>query len=238
MICFLLLLSFVFLLPSTLSYTIDTNTTTQRDALIDLWRANLGAQWSGASGWLSNATHCSWQGVQCTMDNNSVASLSLGSFGLVSLALPPSFAVLTDLQALDASSNAIADVLLDASIAQFASLQFLSLTDNALSAMPASAISRLPSLQVLLLGVNRIADMSAASFGNRSLTMLQVLDLHENAIAHFDGTVLPLLPSLVSLSLSGNRELDSFPFAPHATLGAVEHRWQSLDLDRWRRAID
>jgi Leucine-rich repeat (LRR) protein len=232
-------MTLIFLLLSTWTVVVvafASASTSQRDALIDLWRANLGAQWSGASGWLSNATHCSWQGVQCSADNNSVASLSLASFGLVALQLPATFGALSDLQALDASANAIAELQMDESIAQFASLQFLSLTDNALTAMPAAAIARLPSLQMLLLGANRIAAVSAASFGNRSLPMLTLLDLHENAIAHFDAAVLPLLPALATLSLSDNRVLTAFPFANHSSLAQLSldgNRLASIDGVEW-----
>jgi Leucine-rich repeat (LRR) protein len=199
---------------------------TQRLALMDLWTSNGGALWSGASGWGSERWHCTWQGVQCydgnaTVSNSTVAAISLSTFGLEgTLSLPASFANLSLCTMLDASSNAITDLVVASD--QLPALLYLNLIGNAFAALP-SAVTRMPSLEVLFLTSNRIARVDAASFLNQSMPRLTLLYLDSNAIGTFDGAVLQLLPALGGLVLKDN-QLAAFPFVAHPRL-------QNLILD-------
>jgi Leucine-rich repeat (LRR) protein len=203
----------------------DNSTSTQRLALMDLWMSNGGALWSGASGWGSELWHCTWQGVQCydgnaTVSNSTVAAISLSTFGLEgTLTLPASFANLSLCEMLDASSNAITDLVVED---QLPSLLYLNLIGNAFAALP-SAVTRMPSLEVLVLTSNRIARVDATSFLNQSMPRLTFLYLDSNSIGTFDGAVLQLLPALGGLVLKDN-QLAAFPFVAHPRL-------QNLILD-------
>eukprot|EP00041_Stephanoeca_diplocostata_P031023 m.954945 g.954945 ORF g.954945 m.954945 type:complete len:760 (-) comp23871_c1_seq65:70-2349(-) len=78
-------------------------------------------------------------------------------------------------------------------------LIFLDLYDNQIADM--TGLESVPSLRVLMLGCNKIADISSAL---RHVPMLDVLDLHKNEIADI-GPHLRFLTNLRVLNLSYNR---------------------------------
>ena len=63
------------------SLTTVLTCTTELEALLNIYDANGGEDWTGASKWDTNVTYCDWEGVTCNRENY-VVELNLSTFGL------------------------------------------------------------------------------------------------------------------------------------------------------------
>ena len=150
---------------------------TQRTALIALYEATDGANWTDNTNWLSDAPLDEWYGVT-TDDNGRVLRLSLVDNELSGL-IPPSLGDLTNLQSLGLHFNELSG-LIPPSLGDLTNLQYLGLHHNELSGLIPASLGNLTNLQVLYLHNNELSGSIPASLGN--LTNLERLELAGNQL--------------------------------------------------------
>ena len=166
----------------------------ERAALVALYQATNGANWTHNDNWLSDAPVAAWYGV-VTDDGGGVTELNLPANGLIGPI--PDLSALTSLTYLDLGYNRLSGSIPDMSA--LVGLSWLSLDHNQLTG-PVPELGALTSLSRLFLGANGLTgpvpDMSA-------LTSLTYLDLGYNQLT---GPVpdLGALTSLSWLDLRGN----------------------------------
>ncbi|XP_050998931.1 toll-like receptor 11 [Acomys russatus] len=117
--------------------------------------------------------------------------------------LPANVIGYSDLRALDLGKNQIQNILENGDLPGYRVLQFLSLHDNHLRALPVTFLSMLPQLQSLNLSMNKLGPTLELPEGLFS-TSLRVLDLSHNQLSDVPHGAFSLLPQLQELWLSGN----------------------------------
>ena len=173
----------------------------QRAALVALYNATDGPNWSRRDNWLTDQPLSTWYGVS-TDANGNVTWLFLGSNNLSGSI--PDLSALTSLRKLDLLVNDLSGSIPD--LSALTNLSELRLENNQFSG-PIPDPSALTNLTYLHLGSNRltgsIPDLSA-------LTKLSYLDLGGNQLS---GSIpdLSALTSLVSLFLHNNELSGAIP---------------------------
>lgn len=145
-------------------------------ALVDLYMATNGDNWTNNNWWLENSAACSWYGVSCA--NGSVAIISLAQKNLVWY-IPSSIWNLTNLKKLFLYKNSI-NGSIPASIWQLTALENLNLYQNQLGGYLPTTIGNLVNLTTLDLHKNNIGWPIPPSFSN--LTNLTNLYLYTNQL--------------------------------------------------------
>ena len=178
---------------------------TDKDALIALYCATDGDNWTSSNNWLTNEPLDEWEGVDVDA-NGRVSSLTLDSNGL-SGSIPAELENLTNLQQLRISQNQLSGEI-PSSLGNLTSLQYLSLSRNQLSGPIPSSLGNLTSLQYLYLWDNELSgeipDLSR-------LTGLRQLSLSLNMLSGEIPSSLGTLSSLQYLYLLGNRLTGEIP---------------------------
>lgn len=202
----------------------------ERAALIALYDAAGGADWSRDTNWNSAAPVRMWYGVT-TNDEGSVTHLYLSGNGL-SGAVAPALGDLTNLTSLDLSDNGLSGSV-PPELGDLANLVFLSLHRNGLSgsvppelgdltnltyahldrngfsgAIP-SDLGDLANLQWLDLGRNDLSGVIPSGLGG--LTNLRRLYLYNNGLSGVIPPEVGDLTNLTHLDLSVNRLSGSIP---------------------------
>lgn len=212
-------------------------------ALVDLYTSTDGAAWTNNTGWLQNATPCSWYGIACFGSgsvlyiqlafNNLTGAIpsSLGSLtnllwldlfvNQLSGAIPVSLGSLTNLQALFLSSNQLSGAIPE-SLGRLRNLLYMSLQVNRLSGAIPRSLGSLTSLQQLSLDQNQLSGAIPASLGG--LTNLQYLGLAFNSLTGNLPSSLTNLTSVAYLDLTANRLSGRIPLSVAQYLGVVESR--------------
>jgi len=172
----------------------DQGAAAERAALVALYEATDGANWTHNGNWLSDAPVAAWYGL-VTDAGGRVTELVLPANGLIGSI--PDLSALTSLTYLDLGYNRLSGFIPDMSA--LAGLSWLSLDHNQLTG-PVPDLSALTGLSRLFLGANgltgSVPDLSA-------LTGLTYLDLGHNQLT---GPVpdLSALTGLSWLDLRGN----------------------------------
>jgi len=167
----------------------------QRAALVALYNAAGGANWTHNANWLTNQPLGTWHGVT-TDANGRVTALSLVDNGLSGSI--PDLSALTDLEQLLLYGNSLSGPVPD--LSAFTKLEDLYLSSNRLTG-PIPDLSTLAKLENLDLSANRLSgsipDLSA-------LVNLEDLSLHTNELS---GSIpdLSALVNLTNLFLNHNR---------------------------------
>ena len=175
--------------------------TTERDALIALFAATDGANWTDRGNWLSQAPLETWHGVT-TDENGRVTELRLSGNGL--RGSMPNLGALAYLETLFLSSNRLSGPVPE--LGALAKLTRLDLSRNRLSG-PIPDLSALVRLERLLMANNRLSgsipELSA-------LVNLRSLELGSNRLS---GTIpdLSALVNLRSLALDTNELSGTIP---------------------------
>ena len=165
-----------------LPFCVSEGVAGDRAALVALYKATDGANWTNNTSWLTGAPLDQWYGVG-TDDNGRVIILFLGSNQL-SGPIPAELGRLTNLGE-------------------------LVLWDNQLSGEVPAELSSLASLEALFLGANQLSGEIPAEL--RSLTNLQLLGLSNNQLSGEIPAELGSLTNLTELFLNDNRLSGEIP---------------------------
>ncbi|MDE3256619.1 MAG: M66 family metalloprotease [Gemmatimonadota bacterium] len=196
---------------------------TEREILVEVWRATGGPGWGNSDKWMTDALLGEWNGVE-TDDSGRIVGLDLSDRGL-SGPIPPSLEMLVSLEQLDLSGNdlsgpippelghlkslkSLALVQNDLSgpippeLGTLANLEKLYLYDNDLSGPIPSELGHLDNLKFLHLAWNDLSGAIPAKLGN--IAGLSWLDLRDNNLSGPIPAELGAIASLSWLDLSGN----------------------------------
>ena len=182
------------------------NVTADRAALVALYNATGGANWTNNTNWLSNEPLSEWHRVE-TDEDGRVTALRLVANGL-SGEIPAELENLTNLQVLSLSTNTLSGEI-PAELGNLTNLQILSLSANELSGKIPAELANLTNLEGLDLLQNTLSGEIPAELGN--LTNLQLLYLHSNELSGGIPAELGNLANLQSLYLSENELSGEIP---------------------------
>ena len=146
-----------------------------KDALIELHHATQGLHWHRDANWLSNLPLRDWQGVT-TDSEGRVMGLDLSGNNLRGI-LPPSLVKLDSLEHLDVSGNKLTGQI-PAELGQLTKLRHLSLRNNLLSGEIPAELGQLTNLRMLYLSANQFSGHIPAELGQ--LTRLSVMSISLN----------------------------------------------------------
>ena len=173
---------------------------TDRAALVALYEATDGANWTSNDNWLSDKPIGEWHGVT-TDRSGRVTKLSL-DFNQLSGDIPGELGSLVNLQYLLLSENQLSGEI-PGELGDLTNLEWLGLSRNRLSGEIPAELGSLANLQYLFLSENRLSGEIPGELG--SLVDLQELFLSENQLSGEIPAELGNLPNLLVLYLSGNR---------------------------------
>ena len=187
-----------------------------RAALVALYNATDGENWTDNTNWLTDAPLHQWYGVEAYA-NGRVMLLSLGSNQLTGQ-IPLELGDLTNLWHLDLSENQLSGEI-PAQLGRLTELIYLDLSLNQLSGEIPEELGSLSYLQTLGISNNQLTGQIPAELG--SLTNLQALVLSNNRLSGKIPPELGNLINLIELSLSNNRLSGEIP----AELGNLPNLW-------------
>ena len=182
-------------------------------ALVALYNATDGANWTNNSNWLSDRPLREWHGVR-TEGNGPVTGLYLSSNQL-SGAIPPELGGLSNLERLYLSSNQLRGEI-PPELGDLSSLEYLDLQGNQLSGEIPPELGNLAFLEYLNLGYNNWGGGGNDLTGEippelGDLSSLEYLDLSGNQLTGEVPPELGNLSSLVRMSLSRNQLSGEIP---------------------------
>ena len=180
--------------------TDEGDETPDKAALVTLYNATDGDNWTNNTLWLSNRPLGEWHGVT-TDAYGRVTKLRLG-FNQLSGAIPVELGNLSNLQELLLFRNQLSGVI-PAALGNMPNLQWLNLSGNQLSGAIPVELGNLSNLTGLNLGSNQLSGAIPAALGN--LTNLQWLYLGSNQLSGAIPAALGNLPILRELNLAGNQ---------------------------------
>ena len=196
---------------------------TDREALVALYNATDGENWSNNTNWLSDVPLDEWEGILVDYYTGRVVWLHLGENAL-SGEIPAELGSLSNLEQLHLDENALSGEI-PAELGSLSNLAWLLLGDNALSGEIPAELGSLSNLAWLLLDSNELSGEIPAELG--SLSNLVRLDLARNQLSGEIPEELGSLSNLVGLDLEDNALSGEIP----AELGNLPNL-QRLDLAR------
>ena len=192
---------------------------TDREALVAVYNATDGANWSNNRNWLSDEPLEEWHGV--TVHDGRVTRLVLNNNQLAG-SIPAELGELARLQELWLNHNQLTGAI-PAELGDLANLQRLVLDNNRLTGSIPAGLGNLANLQILVLGQNQLAGSIPAELGD--LAGLQQLWLNNNQLTGSIPAGLGNLANLRQLWLNNNQLMGPIP----AGLGNLDNL-QNLDL--------
>ena len=178
----------------------------ERDALIALYNATRGYNWSIDVGWNGAAgTECDWYGVRCSYGHVSRIVLDDNS---LSGSIPAELGNLTNLTSLYLNFNSLTGSI-PSELGNLTNLVFLSLNNNSLSGSIPAELGNLTKVTVLYLNNNSLTGSIPSELGN--LTNLTDLSLNFNSLTGSIPAELGNLTNLTYLSLDNNSLTGSIP---------------------------
>ncbi len=179
---------------------------TDRAAMVALYNATGGANWTNNTNWLTNEALSEWHGLD-TDANGRVTGLRLENNGLIG-EIPAELGDLTNLIALRLYSNSLSGEI-PVELGGLANLEELSLRGNALTGEIPAELGDLTNLIALRLYSNSLSGEIPATLGE--LANLQELILSRNALSGEIPVELGGLTNLISLRLYSNRLSGEIP---------------------------
>ena len=179
-----------------------------RAALMALYEATNGPDWSHSNNWNTNAAIGTWEGVTTDSDGR-VIHLFLRATRLAG-PIPAELGNLTRLTALDLRQNGLTGPI-PPELARLTSLTQLVLFSNQLTGPIPMELSNLTGLTTLDLGYNGLSGSIPAELGD--LTGLTTLDLGGNGLSGSIPAALGNLTNLTRLGLANNGLSGSIPAA-------------------------
>ena len=177
-----------------------------RAALVALYNATEGPNWTNNTNWLSDEPLEEWYGVS-TNTSGRVDSLELDSNSL-SGSIPPELGNLTNLTWLVLASNDLSGRI-PAQLSNLTNLTWAILANNDLTGPVPAQLSNLTNLRGLVLSYNELSGRVPSELGN--LSNLIALDLSGNVLSGRIPLELGSLSNLVGLYLDDNRLSGSLP---------------------------
>ena len=178
---------------------------TDRAALVALYNATDGADWTDNTNWLSDGPLDDWYGV--TIDaNGRVTTLALIDNRL-SGSIPKELGNLSSLESLSLSYNQLSGSI-PAELGNLSNLESLSLANNQLTAIPGE-LGNLSNLERLDLSFNQLSGAIPGELGN--LSNLESLGLSNNQLSGSIPEELGNLSNLTYLGLADNQLSGSIP---------------------------
>ena len=177
-----------------------------REALVALYNATGGANWTRNTNWLTNAPVDQWDGVT-TDSQGRVTELNLTSNQLMG-EIPPELADLTSLKLLGLGRNELTGPI-PTWLGGMTNLEELYLGENELTGTIPAELGSLTKLQGLALSDNRLTGGIPPQLGN--LSNLQELNLRGNGLTGTIPSELGSLTKLQQLSLSDNQLTGTIP---------------------------
>ena len=174
----------------------------EREALVKLYNATDGENWSNKDGWLSERPLGAWYGVR-TNENGRVKKLILHENNLRGT-LIPELAQLSSLDTLALSANQLTGSI-PSELGQLSNLALLFLWENQLTGTIPLELGQLAHLEKLSLAENQLTGNIPAELGN--LTNLTRLNLGNNQLTGQIPLELGQLTNLSELLLGGNSGL-------------------------------
>ena len=148
------------------------------DALMVLYNATDGDNWSNNRGWGEDCDVCNWFGLQCDTSNRLV-NIFLVNNGLVGT-IPPEIGNLEFLEALLLDFNQLSGEI-PSEMGNLSNLEFIILTNNQLSGPIPNEIGNLSNLNWLLLNENQLSGSIPKEIGN--LVKVTQLLLNSNQLS-------------------------------------------------------
>jgi len=153
----------------------------EREALLALYNATGGPDWSNRTNWLSGDPCANgWHGVSCDLSGPNVTGIQLGGNGLAG-SLPSELGDLDHLEILDLSSNQLTGAI-PAELGGVATLTFLSLAANALEGSIPEELGSLAGLESLQLQANRLMGLIPDGLINLSGLQTGALNIAYNGL--------------------------------------------------------
>ncbi len=177
-----------------------------RAALVALYEATDGPNWTDKENWSSAAPLGEWYGVT-TDDNGRVTNLNLTDNSLQGT-IPVELGQLTNLTELDLSSNQLTGAI-PVELGQLTKLTWLDLRDNQLTGAIPVELGQLTNLRGLHLDVNTLTGPIPTGLGQ--LTNLTYLYLSWNQLTGAIPVELGQLTNLTTLWLSSNQLTGAIP---------------------------
>jgi Leucine-rich repeat (LRR) protein len=193
----------------------------ERQALIDLFEAMDGTNWTTNTGWNTDAPVCDWFGIS-TDDDAHVIGIDLPDNGLRG-EIPTTISQLIHLINLDLSSNNVIGEI-PATIGDLSLLQSLVLDNNILVGQIPETLGSASALVTLNLGFNRFSGPIPSSIGN--LQQLQTLELNDNKLRQGIPAGLWTIGTLTRIQVSNN-ELSGSISPNLGNLTVLEEFWLS-----------
>ena len=205
--------------PSTTEPSDIGSPATDRAALIALYNATDGPNWSWNENWLTDEPLSEWFGVT-TDANGRVTRLNLWNKNL-SGPIPSELGDLTKLTQLNLGSNQLSGGI-PLQLGNLTNLQLLYLYSNQLSGPIPPELGSLSNLESLSLWGNRLSGSIPPELGN--LSNLESLFLHENQLSGSIPSLLSNLSNLELLNLRNNQLSGSIP-SELGSLSKLESLW-------------
>ena len=193
----------------------------EREALIALYKAAGGDNWTDNTNWCSDKPLNEWYGV--SFWNGHVRGLHLAENNLTG-EIPAEIGKLTALEFLDLSWNQLNGSIPE-EIGNFKNLRYFSLSQNQLNSTIPESIGNLSELQTLSIDNSKINGLIPESVGN--LSALEYLNLGNNQLSGSIPESIGKLTSLHDLWLNDNELTGTLP-ASMANLNKLEY----IDLCR------
>lgn len=137
-----------------------------RDALMAIYNATSGNNWTRKANWGTNADICTWEGVECDcMPNGNVLGLRLPNNNMIGT-IPTDIGQLQALRIVDLQSNQLSGNL--SAFTSLVNLRELFLSDNNLSGAIPTHIENLNLLRYFLIENNNLSGNLPLEIGNLS----------------------------------------------------------------------
>ena len=163
--------------PATAPPAASGSADTDREALVALYNATDGENWSNNYNWLSDAPLGEWHGIT-TNDDGRVTELDL-SLNDLSGKIPAELGSLSNLEILKLGNDLSGEI--PAELGGLSNLTRLSLLGNALSGEIPAELGSLSNLKYLTLYDNALSGEIPTELGN--LSRLAYLDLYDNDLS-------------------------------------------------------